>query len=117
MMASSSSSSLASPPPYPKATEATVQIKIEPVEAAEASNPTRFGDVKPFEFGVGVARPNQPPPPAYPGIKEEPEHDVNVKMEPVLSLAMEQVKRDISNACKILNISPSEYSNLFLSLT
>ena len=96
----SSASALGSPPPYP--------VKTEPEQQQQA-----FGQQLP-----------PPPPYTYSGgcvIKteaaEEPEVPapstcsaaasavMRVKMEPVLSLVMEQARKDIDSTCRALNIS------------
>ncbi len=105
--------SIHSPPPYPGSpkssvattttTRATMQIKIEPLESTSASSSSSFG--------------LPPPPPAYSSkSRQEPaeeeggqEADVTDKMEPVMAMDMEHIKKDIAAACKIMGISPSEY--------
>ncbi len=127
------------PPPYSSAAaaaaaslaaEATVQIKIEPVESpASSQSPSEVASVSypesgPTNFSLDVLKPppayaaaaaaaatmqSKPPqPPAQDELSEEQAEAVTVKMEPVISLVMEQAKRDISSACSTLNISSSK---------
>lgn len=117
-MAATSATSAAGPCSPVENMEATVQIKIEPVDANSAlPELRRYGA---FDLNVSTGCFNKPdnPPPAYPStssstsaaaIKTE---DATEDEGDVLSLAMEQVRSDIKAACQTLNISHSEYNML-----
>ena len=115
-------------------TKATIQVKIEPMDLLSGSFSGHNSELKRVSmdsnssggsnFGfdaVAGLQSSLPPPPAYSeGVRqlrghlhhqedlEDPQQqqhsNVQVKMEPVLSLAMAQVKNDISNACRQLGI-------------
>lgn len=89
--------------------ETTVQIKIEPMEPSFRHPDLKrametAGQSTSFNFGVCTE-------PSFPKLKEDTKGDCeessssDIKIEPVLSLAMEQVKNDIEIACRLLNIS------------
>jgi len=118
------------PPPYPGSpaqTKATVQIKIEPLDHQQGT----LSAGPSFQASTGYALPSQqqqqqqPHPLQQQQSSSEEESrsrrssgeeqaaaapdDVQSKITPFLSLAMEQVKSEIASACATLGINPGEY--------
>lgn len=126
----------------PAETKATIQVKIEPVElgamsppsllprrASVASSTSSSLAAAPATPFLNFDAPALPPPPAYsdaarPAANEpvaeqqqqqqqpSDDDDVRGKMEPVLSLAIEQVKSDIFKTSVQLGISQGTYEKL-----
>ena len=70
-------------------------------------------NLKPFDFGVTtgfVSESNNGKAAVSRSVQKEEEEKADVKIEPVLDLAVEQVKKDIESTCNILSISSGESS-------
>ena len=89
------------------------KVKLEHQHQEEVQVKTEPMDQYPGTSNPGTSATSRAPPPPYPVSGDE---DVSVKMEPVLSLAVEQVRREIEAACRTLKISNGKSQTYYCTI-